>query len=70
VALLVDELVGQQQIVIKNLESNYRRVEGFSGATVMGDGAVAFILDVSHFVARSDSGRDAPVMTPNNRIPD
>ena len=70
VALLVDELVGQQQIVIKNLESNYRKVAGFSGATVMGDGAVAFILDVSHFVARAESGREAPVMTSTEPNPD
>ncbi len=70
VALLVDELVGQQQIVIKNLESNYRKVEGFSGATVMGDGAVAFILDVSHFVARSEPGRDAPVVSPIESNPE
>lgn len=70
VALLVDELVGQQQVVIKNLESNYRKVAGFSGATVMGDGAVAFILDVSHFVARSDSGREMPVVPQTDQIPD
>lgn len=48
--LLVDELIGQQQIVIKNLETNYRRVPGYSGATVMGDGSVAFILDVAGLV--------------------
>ena len=46
VALLVDELVGQHQVVIKSLEANYRRVEGVSGATIMGDGRVALILDV------------------------
>ncbi|HEX5755783.1 MAG TPA: chemotaxis protein CheW [Arenimonas sp.] len=45
-ALLVDELVGQQQVVIKNLESNYRRVQGISGATILGDGRVALIVDV------------------------
>jgi two-component system, chemotaxis family, sensor kinase CheA len=45
-ALLVDELLGQQQVVVKNLESNYRRVSGVSGATIMGDGRVALILDV------------------------
>lgn len=54
IGLEVDELVGQQQIVIKNLEANYRKVAGFSGATVMGDGSVAFILDVSHFVAHGE----------------
>ena len=49
-ALMVDELIGQQQVVVKSLETNYRRVPGLSGATVMGDGSVALILDVSHLV--------------------
>lgn len=46
-ALLVDELVGQQQVVVKNLETNYRKVPNISGATIMGDGEVALIVDVS-----------------------
>jgi two-component system chemotaxis sensor kinase CheA len=46
-ALFVDALVGQHQVVIKSLEANYRRVNGISGATIMGDGHVALILDVS-----------------------
>ncbi len=46
-ALLIDALVGQQQVVVKNLEANYRRVPGVSGATILGDGSVALILDVS-----------------------
>lgn len=45
-ALLVDEPVGQQQIVVKNLEKNYRRIPGVSAATILGDGRVALILDV------------------------
>jgi two-component system, chemotaxis family, sensor kinase CheA len=45
--LFVDALVGQHQVVIKSLEANYRRVQGISGATIMGDGHVALILDVS-----------------------
>jgi two-component system chemotaxis sensor kinase CheA len=45
-AVLVDELVGQHQVVVKNLESNYRKVGGISGATILGDGRVALILDV------------------------
>ena len=45
-ALFVDRLVGQQQVVIKSLETNYRKVQGVSGATIMGDGSVALILDV------------------------
>ena len=46
-ALLLDELVGQQQVVVKNLESNYRKVAGISGATILGDGGVSLILDVA-----------------------
>ncbi|EMR13255.1 CheA signal transduction histidine kinase [Methylophaga lonarensis MPL] len=45
--LCVDDLLGQQQVVIKSLETNYRKVPGFSGATILGDGSVALILDVS-----------------------
>ncbi|MCG8908476.1 chemotaxis protein CheW [Pseudomonas sp. DP-17] len=45
-ALQVDELVGQQQVVIKSLEQNFRRIDGIAGATIMGDGSVALILDV------------------------
>lgn len=50
VGLLVDDLLAQQQVVIKSLENNYRRVEGVSGATILGDGSVALILDVSGLV--------------------
>ena len=46
VGLFVDRLLGQQQVVIKSLETNYRRVEGVSGVTVLGEGSVALILDV------------------------
>ena len=45
--LFVDDLVGQQQVVVKNLESNYRKVAGISGATILGDGGVSLILDVA-----------------------
>jgi two-component system chemotaxis sensor kinase CheA len=45
-ALLVDEVMGQQQVVIKSLETNYRKVDGVAGATILGDGRVALILDV------------------------
>lgn len=51
--LLVDELLGQQQIVIKSLEDNYRRVPGISGATILGDGSVGLILDVPGFIRLS-----------------
>jgi two-component system chemotaxis sensor kinase CheA len=53
VALLVDELLGQQQVVVKNLEANYRKVTDVSGATIMGDGRVALILDVGSLVRRA-----------------
>ena len=44
--LFVDDLLGQQQVVIKSLEQNYQRVDGVSGATILGDGSVALILDI------------------------
>ncbi|HEX7890446.1 MAG TPA: chemotaxis protein CheA [Ramlibacter sp.] len=59
-AVLVDELVGQQQVVVKSLETNFRRVPGLSGATVMGDGSVALILDVAHLVRLS--GREGAML--------
>jgi two-component system chemotaxis sensor kinase CheA len=49
-ALFVDELVGQHQVVIKTLETNYRKVPGVSAATIMGDGKVAMILDIGALV--------------------
>ncbi|MGK2952692.1 MAG: chemotaxis protein CheA [Thiobacillus sp.] len=52
-ALLVDGLVGQQQVVVKNLESNFRKVAGISGATILGDGGVSLILDVSALLRSS-----------------
>ena len=57
-ALLVDELLGQQQVVVKNLEANYRKVTDVSGATIMGDGRVALILDVPALLARALAGAD------------
>jgi two-component system chemotaxis sensor kinase CheA len=52
-ALLIDDLVGQQHVVVKNLESNYRKVAGISGATILGDGGVSLILDVAALVRSS-----------------
>jgi two-component system chemotaxis sensor kinase CheA len=52
-ALVVDELVGQHQVVVKSLETNYRRQPGISGATIMGDGRVALILDISALIKKS-----------------
>ncbi len=51
IALFVDDLLGQQQVVIKSLESNFRKVEGLSGATILGDGTVALILDITGLVS-------------------
>jgi two-component system chemotaxis sensor kinase CheA len=52
-ALLIDDLVGQQHVVVKNLEANYRKVAGISGATILGDGGVSLILDVAALVRSS-----------------
>ena len=46
VALVVDEIIGQQQVVIKSLEKNFERIEGIAGGTILGDGSVALIVDV------------------------
>jgi two-component system, chemotaxis family, sensor kinase CheA len=55
-ALRVDDLLGQQQVVLKSLEANYRKVVGVSGATILGDGRVALILDAAYLVAIAHSG--------------
>jgi two-component system chemotaxis sensor kinase CheA len=52
-ALLVDELLGQQQVVVKSLETNFRKVDGITGATILGDGSAALILDIAGIVAMS-----------------
>lgn len=59
-ALFVDQLVGQQQVVIKSLETNFKKVPGVSGATIMGDGSVALILDVPALIQMGQ--------TPNNYL--
>jgi two-component system chemotaxis sensor kinase CheA len=59
-ALLVDELLGQHQVVIKSLETNYRKVLGISGATIMGDGRVALILDINALVRMSKTYSSLP----------
>lgn len=56
VAVMVDELLGQQQVVIKSLEQNFRKVEGLSGATILGDGTVALILDVRGLIGLARHG--------------
>ena len=50
-SIFVDELLGQQQVVIKSLETNYRKVDGVSGATILGDGTVAMIIDAGGVIA-------------------
>jgi len=62
-ALLVDELIGQQQVVVKSLETNFRRMPGLSGATIMGDGSVALILDVAHIVNHLGDAQCRPLPT-------
>ena len=52
-ALFVDELLAQQQVVIKSLETNFRKVPGLSGATILGDGSVAMIVDVPGLIGMS-----------------
>jgi two-component system, chemotaxis family, sensor kinase CheA len=53
VGLFVDDLLGQQQVVIKSLETNYGQVDGVSGATILGDGSVALILDLPGIIRRA-----------------
>jgi two-component system chemotaxis sensor kinase CheA len=64
IGLVVDDLLGQQQVVVKSLEANYGPVDGIGGATVLGDGRVALILDVSRL--RSASGFVRPT---ERRVP-
>jgi two-component system chemotaxis sensor kinase CheA len=55
IALFVDSLLGQQQVVVKNLENNFRKIPCVSGATIMGDGRVSLILDVADLVRQPDT---------------
>ncbi len=54
-AIRVDDLLGQHQVVLKSLEANYRRVKGVSGATILGDGRVALILDATYLISVAHS---------------
>jgi two-component system chemotaxis sensor kinase CheA len=56
-ALLVDELLGQQQVVIKSLDTDFAKVRGIAGATILGDGRVALILDVAGIIDSATAGR-------------
>jgi two-component system chemotaxis sensor kinase CheA len=62
-ALFVDDLVGQQQVVVKNLESNYRKVAGISGATILGDGGVSLIVDVAALLRSSRQLSDESIFS-------
>jgi two-component system chemotaxis sensor kinase CheA len=55
-SLAVDELLGQQQVVIKNLEANFQKVAGVAGATILGDGRVALILDINGLCSLAAKG--------------
>jgi len=50
IAIYVDDLLGQQQVVIKSLETNFKKIEGLSGATILGDGTVALIIDIAGLI--------------------
>ncbi len=62
-ALFIDDLVGQQQVVVKNLESNYRKVAGISGATILGDGGVSLIIDVAALLRSSRQLNDESIFS-------
>jgi two-component system chemotaxis sensor kinase CheA len=68
VGLFIDDLLGQQQVVIKSLETNYRKVVGLSGATILGDGTVALILDVPGLVALHKDPSLAKVFVTDDRV--
>ncbi len=61
VGIVVDDLLTQQQVVIKSLESNYKRVEGVSGATILGDGTVSLILDMAGLIDLSHNHYQEPL---------
>ena len=62
--ILVNELLEQQQIVIKSIENNYKKVPGLTGATILGDGRVALILDVAGFQQTTDRTKIAQMKAP------
>ncbi len=68
--LYVDDLLGQQQVVIKSLEAHYRKVDGISAATILGDGTVAMILDVTGLIRMAHAGATRPTPALHGRIQD
>ena len=67
--LYVDDLLGQQQVVIKSLQTHYGKVEGISAATILGDGTVAMILDVAGLIRMAHTGAICAVTDPHHRAP-
>jgi len=57
IGIIVDELAADTQVVVKSLESNYKALDGISGATVLGDGTIALILDIGALARNATSGR-------------
>lgn len=68
VGVVVDDLYGQQQVVIKSLEVNFKRIEGFAGATILGDGSVALILDIAGLIKRGLDYESAEAARKRNNI--
>ena len=68
VGIVVDDLYGQQQVVIKSLEVNFKRIEGFAGATILGDGSVALILDIAGLIKRGLDYESAEAARKQNNI--
>jgi two-component system chemotaxis sensor kinase CheA len=68
--LYVDDLLGQQQVVIKSLETHYRKVDGISAATILGDGTVAMILDVTGLIRMAHAGATRPTPSLHGRLQD
>lgn len=64
IGLVVDELVGQQQCVLKSLEANYDEVKGIAAATILGNGRVALILDIASLRAGTDRPKNKPIFAP------
>ena len=56
-ALMVDDLLGQRQVVIKSLETNFKKIHGVSGATILGDGSVALIIDVPAIIKNGQTAQ-------------
>ncbi len=67
--LYVDDLLGQQQVVIKSLATHYRKVEGISAATILGDGTVAMILDVTGLIRLAHAGATRSLANYNHSVP-